>query len=458
MTPRAGRGLALRLTLLNAAVVGLAMLAIVAVMVLMSARAMRTHLAESVAAEIDVLVADYKIDGLDGVVGFIDQRADFSTPNHSRIYRLEDAQGRHLAGTWPGWPEGLDTDGRLLKRPNAGRSPATEWWIAAAALPDGSRVLVGFDSIEVDSVMDDIHRAAALLMAFALLLSLGLGALIHRTALAPIATIRRSAAQIIDGDLTHRIPLHGSGDEFDALAGTLNRMLDRISQLFDGMRSSTEAIAHDLRSPLARHRARLEQRLLESSASGDDAEWLHAALAEVDQVLGSFQSLLQLATVEAGAARSGFDEVDLAKILADAISLYEAEATAHDMTIHCSSPESCPVRGDRHLLFQAVTNLLDNALKYGPDGQTVRIQLSCGAGQATLNVRNEGHGFDDPERAFERLVRGDRARRTPGHGMGLTLVRAIARLHGGEVRARNLDHGAELRVTMPILQAAASRA
>jgi signal transduction histidine kinase len=453
MTLRAGRGLALRLTLLNAAIVGLAMLAIIVVMVLMTERAMRAHLAESVAAEIDVLIADYMIDGIDGVVGFVEQRERYRSEGHQRGYRIEDALGRHLAGAWPDWPAGLAGDGSLLRLPDTRRGAATEWWIAAATLPDGSRVLVAFDNVELRHVMHDIHRAAALTLAASLLLALLLGALIHRAALAPIATVRDVAEQIIDGDLTQRIPLRGSGDEFDALARTLNRMLDRISQLFESLRNSTEAIAHDLRSPLARHRSRLEQALLDAGRRGADTDWLHAAIAEVDQVLGTFQSLLQLATVEAGSARAGFDHVDLAAIVDDAISLYDADAAARGMSIAAEVSGACPLQGDRHLLFQAVVNLIDNALKYGRAGQTVSVRLHCTDSAAELRVRNQGAGFADPERAFERLFRGDGTRQSPGHGMGLTLVRAIARLHGGEAVAGNCADGAEVTIRLPAARA-----
>lgn len=453
MTLRAGRGLALRLTLLNAAIVALAMLTIVIVMVLMTERAMREHLAESVAAEVDVLVADYAIDGIDGVVGFVQQRERYRSEGHGRSYRIEDASGRHLAGAWPAWPVGLVSDGGLIRLSAEGGTTATEWWVGGATLSDGSRVLVAFDDVELRDLMQYIHRAAAFTLAASLLLALGLGALIHRAALAPIATVRGVAEQIIDGDLSRRVPLRGSGDEFDALARTLNRMLDRISQLFEGLRNSTEAIAHDLRSPLARHRARLEQALLEAGRLGEDTDWLHTAIAEVDQVLSTFQSLLQLATVEAGGARAGFGEVDLAAIVNDAVSLYEADAAARGMSIAAEVSGACPLQGDRHLLFQAVVNLIDNALKYGRDDQTVTVQLRCANGIAELRVRNQGTGFADPERAFERLFRGDGTRQSPGHGMGLTLVRAIARLHDGEAMAVNCVDGAQVTIRLPAAQA-----
>lgn len=169
-------------------------------------------------------------------------------------------------------------------------------------------------------------------------------------------------------------------------------------------------------------------------------------------MLGTFNALLQLATVEAGVARAQFATVSLSTVLQDAVSLYEAEAGARNMRLDLHLPDlDCTVRGDRHLLFQCVINLLDNALKYGPAGQTVTLSLRREENTAVVEVSDEGPGVANPEQAFNRMVRGDRARQTPGHGLGLTLVRAIARLHGGEASIVARTAGAQLSVTLPAL-------
>lgn len=452
MTSAPQVSLATRLSLLNAGIVALSTAGVIALMVLLIDRYLSLHLDESVTAELEVLVADYTIDGLEGVTGLIGIREDFESPHHGRIYRLEDSAGQSLAGAWPRWPPELTVDGPLIRLPNPDRKPATEWLMAAAALPDGSRILVGFDTIEHHTVMADVYRAAGVGLAVAFVLSLVLGALIHRAALRPIATIRRSAETIIDGDLKHRIPHDGSRDEFGALSATLNRMLDRIDQLIASVRGTTDAIAHDLRSPLTRHRARLEAALRQPPPAHQLHDWLNDTLAEIDQVLGTFNALLQLATVEAGVARAQFATVSLNTVLQDAVSLYEAEAGARNMRLELHLPDlDCTVRGDRHLLFQCVINLLDNALKYGPAGQTVTLSLRREHSVAVIDVSDEGPGVANPEQAFNRMVRGDRARQTPGHGLGLTLVRAIARLHGGEASIVARTAGAQLSVTLPAL-------
>ena len=444
-------GLATRLTLLNAGIVALTCVGVVALMVTLTDGYMEAHVEESVIAELDVLVADYVIDGLKGVEGFIDIRQNFNAPQHGRVYRLESADGRHLAGGWPQWPARLKTDGSLIRVPNLQRRPATEWLMAAAELPDGSRVMVGFDRIEHDTVMRDVYRAAAIGLGLALALSLALGALIHRAALQPIATIRRSAETIIDGDLSHRIPHDHSRDEFGALSATLNRMLDRIEQLIAGVRGTSDAIAHDLRSPLTRHRARVEAALRQPPSPETLSDWLHDTLGEIDQVLGTFNALLQLATVEAGVARAQFADVSMTTVLQDAVSLYDAEASERNMTLALSLPDArCMVRGDRHLLFQCVINLLDNALKYGPAGQTVGLSLHCDADAVVIDITDEGPGVAQPDLAFNRMVRGDVTRQTAGHGLGLTLVRAIARLHGGDAVVVHSHRGARLRVSLPM--------
>lgn len=442
--------LARRLTLLNATVVALTSAGVVALMVGLTHRYMQQHVEESVLAELDVLVADYRIDGLDGVTGFIDIREDFRTPQHGRVYRLENAAGERLAGAWPHWPAALGPGGGLIHVPNLERQPPTEWLMAAAELPDGSRVLVGFDTIESRAVMADVYRAAGIGLAAALLLSLAVGAGIHRAALRPIATIRGSAERIIDGDLGHRIPAGSAEDEFGALAHTLNRMLERIDRLVEGLRGTTDAIAHDLRSPLARHRARLEAALRDPPSAAQFDDWLHESLAEIDRVLGTFQALLQLATVEAGVMRGSLQLLDWGAVLHDAVSLYEPEAQQRQMTLSLDTAlPPANVRGDRHLLFQAVINLIDNALKYGPPGQTVRLQLFSEGPYWCLDVVDEGHGIAEPERAFERLSRGERARQTPGYGLGLTLVRAIAHLHEGDVRVLPAAVGSHFRLRLP---------
>ncbi len=442
--------LATRLTLLNAFVMSLTSAGVLALVVMVTRHDMNSHVEESVMAELDVLVAEYRIDGMNGLRGLIAFREGFESVNHGRVYRVENASGTHLAGAWASWPQPLKLDGHIIRLPNPNRQPQTDWLMAASALPDGGRFLVGFDSIELHALMDDIYRAAVIGLMVAIALALGFGVLINRAALQPIATIRRSAETIIDGDLTHRIPNDSSGDEFGALTATLNRMLDRIDQLVIGIRGTTDAIAHDLRSPLTRHRARLEAALRNPPPTDRFEDWLHDTIEETDRVLGTFNALLQLATVEAGVAQAQFTNLVLNRVVLDAVSLYDADASERGMRILTTVPDAdCTVRGDRHLLFQCIINLLDNALKYGPSGQTISILLRDEIHTAVIEVSDEGPGIPEPEDAFKRMVRGDTARQTAGHGLGLTLVRAVARLHGGDALILPTRRGATVRLALP---------
>ncbi|HEY1077809.1 MAG TPA: ATP-binding protein [Fontimonas sp.] len=450
-------GLAAQLTALHALIFAIAAAGVIALIVALIDNDLRNDIHDDVAAELEILLADYQIDGLDGVRGFIDVRSKVVVPAHERIYRLEDPQGRRLAGNWPVWPDGLQTDGRILQLDNPRHSPTTQWLIAATRLPDGSRVLAGFDTFEHRLVMMDIYRTAGIALLAALVLSIVAGTLVNRTMLRPIAMIRRSAERIIDGELDHRIPQRGSRDEFDALTATLNRMLDRIHALIEGVRGTTDAIAHDLRSPLTRHRARLEAALATPPAEAAFAGWLQDNLREVDQVLGSFGALLQLATIESGAQARHFVAVDLRVLAGDAVSLYEAEAAAQQMSLslHCAD-RAIVIRGDRNLLFQSTINLIDNAVKYGASRQCIDVRVDVVEEDdqcwALLSVSDQGPGIAeaDRERIFDRMVRGDQSRRTPGHGLGLSLVRAVAQLHGGHAGVEPSARGACLTLRLPM--------
>jgi signal transduction histidine kinase len=225
----------------------------------------------------------------------------------------------------------------------------------------------------------------------------------------------------------------------------MNAMLDRIAQLMEGVRGVSDAIAHDLRTPIARARAKLE----EAQASARDAEALHAALeqgiADLDAIARVFQAVLRIAEVEAGARRAAFAPTDLAPMLRDLAELYGAAAEAREQHLLVEVAPALPLVGDRDLLGQAVANLLDNALKFTPEGGTVRLSAELGADWVEIAVADNGPGMPEADRlrAGERFYRADTARSTPGSGLGLSLVRAVAALHGGEVALHDTHPGTE---------------
>ncbi|WP_420467173.1 ATP-binding protein [Panacagrimonas sp.] len=447
--------LATRLSLLNALVFGMCAIGVIVLVVTLADRSMSDDLTEDLAAEIDVMQKDFEFDGLEGVRGLIALREGFDSERQARAYRLESSDGTVLAGQWPYWPDALKLDNGELTLPYAERGEDAVWLMRAVTLSDGSRLLIGLDNFEQVRLRAILQRAAAWGLALALVLAMTGGVLVNRAALRQVAIINRSARRIIEGDLSHRIPTAGdSRDEFGELSRTLNQMLDRINELITAIRSATDAIAHDLRSPLTRLRAALEDAVNAPPPPADLPDFLHANLRHLDQVLYSFGALLQLATVESGVLKGRFGPVALNKVIEDAASYFEAAAADRDLRIDVQmTQEAVSVSGDRHLLFQSVSNLLDNAMKFSPQGGTITISMRQQPGQVMIEVEDEGPGIaaGDRERVFERLFRGDFSRNTPGFGVGLSLVRATARLHGGDCVVAQGARGARLILTLPTL-------
>jgi signal transduction histidine kinase len=246
------------------------------------------------------------------------------------------------------------------------------------------------------------------------------------------------------------VRLSGRGDEFDRLAEVINDMLDRTALLMDGVRQVSNSIAHDLRTPIARARARLE----DASAHAAGAEELQAAVdravMDLDGVASVFEALLRIAEIEAGARRSAFAPVDVAALLADLAELYAAAAEEQGARLLVDAPSPLRVNGDRELIQQAVANLLDNAIKFSPPGGEIRLQAAA-HDAVEISVSDQGPGIPegDRARATDRFFRGETARQTPGSGLGLALVEAVAQLHGGSLRLDDAEPGLRAVLTLP---------
>jgi signal transduction histidine kinase len=442
-----------RLTLANSALLAAGFGLLLMLVSWLAGQYMLGHVEESVEAELDILTAEFRVDGVRGISGLIRQRLDVRSANHDRVYRLEDAAGHLLIGNLDHWPASAGRESLPLRLPSLLHRGQTEIVARWVRLPDGSRLLVGFDEYEVEQVRGDIRRAALVSFGLMLIASLGGGYLITRAALRPVETIRRAAQQIMDGDLQHRVPLRsGDGaDEFDRLAQTLNGMLDRIARLIASVRGATDNIAHDLRSPLTRHRARIEAALQHPPAADELPDWLERNLADVDQVLSTFQSLLRIARVDSGLLRGEFSELDVGRLVRDAAELMEPLAEERGLRLAVSAPEGAACTGHRDLLFQTVLNLIDNAIKYSPHGGTVELSLTRDGDNWRLCVRDEGPGIPaaERERVFERLYRLESARDTPGRGRGQSLVQSVVALHRGTIALDDAAPGLAVTLRLP---------
>jgi hypothetical protein len=270
--------------------------------------------------------------------------------------------------------------------------------------------------------------------------------------MARIDSIRRTVTAIIHGDLKHRLPTHLSDDELNTLSRTINGMLDQIEQLVHGVRNVSNSIAHDLRTPLAELRSRLEELALIRPPAAQTFAEIDGAVADVDRVIRIFDALLRLAEIDAGMRRSGFVPFDLADLAANAVEFYAPAAELKNIELTFSADAPVPVSGDPVLLAQALSNLIDNALKFAPERGAIAVTVQRrGDGTAEVAVADNGPGIAAAEKAkvVERFYRGDSSRGTPGVGLGLSLVQAVAKLHGKAVELLDREPGLRVVLTIP---------
>lgn len=388
--------------------------------------------------------------GLPALVETIEQRLAGNVDDDA-LYLLADPAFHRIVGNLSGWPSNI-RHGAVwfdVEIERAGRRGMAR--LHRYDLGGDFHLLVGRD-VEVHAQMTRLLTDALLWSAGIALLLGTIGALAVRSLFRmTLADVSATASAISGGDLSRRVRVSGRGDEFDHLAETINDMLDRIGRLMDGVRQVSNAIAHDLRTPIARARARLEDAAAHANCEADLRAAIERAEADLDGVIAIFQALLRIAEIEAGARRSAFAELDIAPLLLDLADLYGAVAEEHGQHLEPSIPAHVPAYGDRDMIQQAVANLLDNALKFSPAGGTIRIEAGVDPGRGThITVADEGPGIPeaDRERATQRFFRGESARSTPGSGLGLSLVQAVATLHGGALELADNHPG--LRATLTL--------
>jgi signal transduction histidine kinase len=319
-------------------------------------------------------------------------------------------------------------------------------------LAPGLFAFAGSDLAYVDAVQARILRVMLWLFGGALLLAGVGGALVSRRFLARTDAIARTCRAIMAGNMKDRIPLRGGQDEIDRLAATVNAMLDRIAALMENLRQVSNDVAHDLRTPLTHLRPKLEQARAQAHSTADYEAALDGAIASADRMLSLFAGLLRIAQIEGGARRAGFAPVDLAGILRKLGEVYGAvaEDSGHSLKIAPAPP--CTVSGDPELLFQMLANLVENAIVHTPAGTQIGVGLEIGGAQAVLRVTDDGPGIPPAARdkIFQRFYRLDASRSTPGHGLGLALVAAVAELHGGTVAVAPESPGLTVTLTLPL--------
>lgn len=388
--------------------------------------------------------------GLPALVMTIEDRLEQNVDDDA-IYLLTDPRMHRIAGNLQRWPNDADDVGVSYEFPVLRAGIRSLAHVQRFDLPGGFHLLIGRD-VQVRAQLrkmltDALVWAVVVVGMLATIGALVIRSLFNRT----LANISATTAAIAAGDLAQRVQLSGRGDEFDQVAEVINDMLDRIGRLMDGVRQVSNAIAHDLRTPITRARTRLEDALLHARTDEDLRAAIDRATVDLDGIVAVFQALLRIAEIEAGSRRSSFTRVDLAPVLADVADLYGAVAEDRNVTLESVTPVRLVAYGDAALLQQAVANLVDNAVKFSPEGGMVRLAATAG-GLIEISVSDQGPGIpaEDRARATDRFFRGETARNTPGSGLGLSLVQAVAHLHGGTLRLEDNDPGLRAVLSLPL--------
>jgi signal transduction histidine kinase len=387
-----------------------------------------------------------------GLADFINERVGLQIAGE-RILLLTDAAEKPLAGNLPAWPAGVPEEPGRYTTPIVLDHHPTLVTLVRTELPGGYKLLVGRDVARLAPVMTRFWYGLAAAIGVLLVTGVVGGILIRRALLFRIHSIRQTVSAIMHGELSHRLPTGGSSDELNTLSLTINRMLEQIELLVNGIANVSNAIAHDLRTPLTELRSRLEELSLTRPPAAEAFAEVDAAVADVDRVISIFNALLRLAEIDTGMRRSGFIDVDLGELCARAVEFYVPAAELKDITLtYHDEAGHLHVSGDQLLLAQAINNLIDNALKYTPPGGTVTVStVRPGGDAAGLVVADTGPGMTAAQRgrAAERFFRGDASRGTPGVGLGLSLVEAVARLHGGTLEFAEQQPGLVATISLP---------
>ncbi|MCC7486283.1 MAG: HAMP domain-containing histidine kinase [Burkholderiales bacterium] len=448
------RSTSFRLAALYAIVFGASVAVLLLSVYWSSVSAFEQQIDESVRREVELLVNIHRARGADGATRAIRRRIATLEPPR-RYYLLQDASGRRIAGNLPPM---APLEGRTLMsvpvtdedRAASQGEPVNVFPVVAVGrrLSGGLFLLVGENRFRAVKAEEAILLALGWGIAITVILALGGGALVAAGFLRRIEEINRTTRSIIEGNLSNRMLTRGGGDEMDRLAVNLNAMLDRIQSLMEGLKRVSDDIAHDLRTPLARLRQRLEIARERAATAAEFAAVMDQSIAEVDAILDTFSALLRIAQIESGTRRGAFSEVNMEAVVATVAETYVpvAEDSGHRLLARVG--DACAVHGDRGLITQLAANLVENSIRHCPAGATITLALDREGGRPVLRVADTGPGVPQAERekVFRRFYRLEASRTTPGSGLGLALVKAVADLHGASIELA--DNRPGLRVTV----------
>ncbi len=449
--------LALRYAIYYALLIGLGL----SVLYWAHSRFVDTQITASLEYELSVLKQIDLIQGRKRLLQIINNRLDVATENRHYLL-LVSPSGEKLAGDLKAWPPKLLTnhqvsniwirDKQILPNPT---KPYDYWPMIATKLPDGSRLLVAHGVQQAVALQEFMLSAMVILLIVIVGMTLLLGWRMGNQMLERVDTINNTARHILLGDFSSRINTSERNDEFDEIVTQLNKMLDHVERLIKGMREVTDNIAHDLRHPLTRLRNRLEVTLLEARDKSEYRETLERAVIETDNMIRTFNALLEIAQAESGTYRGKWEEINLSELSRDVGELYQGSAEDNDQTLCIQTHPKVYIQGKRHLLAQAISNLLENAIKYSDKGSQITLQtLRPDKSSVMLIVSDTGPGVPASEYQHiqQRFVRLDKDRSTPGNGLGLSLVTAACELHNATLIMKDNHPGLRVEMTFKTLE------
>lgn len=471
---------ATRLSALYLLLFGLCAVGLVFYMTALSVRMLTSQTMDTINEEVAGLGSAYQRGGLPLLVRMVERRARQPGAN---LYIIADSNGRILAGNVEslepgvldreGWTEspfaylryGESSAERAARAANEqppAETAATPGHAAIALvirLPNQLIMLVGRDLGEPERFRIVVRRSLVAALGV-----MGVGALliwffVGRRALARIDSVSDASRRIMGGDLGRRLPVTGAGDEFDRLSENLNRMLDRIASLNEGLKQVSDNIAHDLKTPLTRLRNRAEVALSARPGEGNHREALEATIAESDQLIRTFNAILMISRLEAGYSAETSERIDLAEVVSDVVDLYDPVADEVGVTLEAPALAAAAIQGNRELVAQSVSNIVDNAIKYSADAVAtprVTVGIEDRGNEVVVLIADNGPGIPDEgdrARATERFVRLEKSRSQPGSGLGLSLAKAVMKFHGGRLDLVPGEPGLTVRMAFPRAEA-----
>lgn len=447
--PRLFRTLAFRIVFIYIAIFAVSAAGLVAFTYWNTKRELDSQTDQTIDAEITGLSEQYQRLGLGGLADVIMSR---SVRGGQGLYLLTDLQRHPIAGNLDGWPQ-------IVFRPNSfvefnyerrvgGISTLRRARGRVFSLTGGFQLLVARDVHERHETVRLFSTTLPWSMLLMLVLGVIGGGFMSRNLLARLDSINETSREIMAGDLARRVPVRGTGDEFDTLATSLNQMLDRIERLMRGMREVTDSVAHDLRTPLNRLRNRIDAALRRLPSESAEYAEIESAAFEIDQLIATFNALLLIAEAEAGMAREAMARIDLRDVVEGIAELYAPLAEEKGLTFEAPPSGETMIAGNKRLVAQALANLVDNAIKYTPEGGKIRVSIENTPSGVALTVSDSGIGIpaEDRARVLDRFVRLEASRHSPGTGLGLSLVVAVAKLH--DARLDLADNGPGLKATL----------